>query len=101
MKGSLKALVVATAVIAPIVASAQTPAPATRAQVQADLRAVESVDYNPANVSNYYPSDIQAAEAKLAERPLASSVGSDTGGSSDAGYRVPHSRVKSSMTYSH
>ena len=101
MKGSLKALVIAATFAAPIVASAQTATPVTRAQVKAELRALESVGYNPSNVSNYYPADILAAEAKLSNRPDATSMGSDLAGSSASGYRAPSAHIKSNMTYSH
>jgi len=101
MKGSLKAIVIATTLAAPIIAFAQAATPLTRAQVQAQLSALRSVGYDPANVSNNYPADIQAAEAKLADRQAASSMGSDVGGSSASGYRPPVSRLKSDSTYSH
>jgi hypothetical protein len=58
---------VAATLAAPALAFAQSNAPVTRAQVRADLVAVEKAGYNPALASDpYYPSDIQAAEAKVA-----------------------------------
>ncbi|SAK44399.1 purine nucleoside phosphorylase [Caballeronia calidae] len=58
---------VAATLAAPAVAFAQSNGPVTRAQVRADLVAVEKAGYNPAAASDpYYPADIQAAEAKLA-----------------------------------
>jgi hypothetical protein len=59
-------LVVAT-LAAPAIAFAQSNGPVTRAQVRADLVAVEQAGYNPAIASDpYYPADIQAAEGKIA-----------------------------------
>ncbi|SPB13574.1 purine nucleoside phosphorylase [Caballeronia novacaledonica] len=58
---------VAATFAAPALAFAQSNGPVTRAQVRADLVAVEKAGYNPALASDpYYPSDIQAAEAKVA-----------------------------------
>ncbi|BCQ27350.1 DUF4148 domain-containing protein (plasmid) [Caballeronia sp. NK8] len=58
---------VAATLAAPALAFAQSNGPVTRAQVRADLVAVEKAGYNPAIASDaYYPADIQAAEAKVA-----------------------------------
>jgi hypothetical protein len=58
---------VAATLAAPALAFAQSNGTVTRAQVRADLVAVEKAGYNPAVASDpYYPSDIQAAEAKVA-----------------------------------
>jgi hypothetical protein len=46
---------------------AQTNAPATRAEVRADIVRVEKAGYNPSIVDNAkYPDEILAAEAKIA-----------------------------------
>jgi hypothetical protein len=59
--------IAASTLAAPALAFAQSNGPVTRAQVRADLVAVEKAGYNPALASDpYYPSDIQAAEAKIA-----------------------------------
>ncbi|SAL25959.1 purine nucleoside phosphorylase [Caballeronia cordobensis] len=58
---------VAASLAAPALAFAQSNGPVTRAQVRADLVAVEKAGYNPAVASDpYYPADIQKAEAKVA-----------------------------------
>ncbi|SAK71630.1 purine nucleoside phosphorylase [Caballeronia catudaia] len=58
---------VAATLAAPALAFAQSNGPVTRAQVRADLVAVEKAGYNPAIASDpYYPADIQKAEAKVA-----------------------------------
>ncbi|WP_321796925.1 DUF4148 domain-containing protein [Caballeronia sp. J97] len=63
----LSLTLVAAALAAPALAFAQSNGPVTRAQVRADLVAVEHAGYNPALASDpYYPSDIQAAEARVA-----------------------------------
>ncbi|WP_082721789.1 MULTISPECIES: DUF4148 domain-containing protein [unclassified Burkholderia] len=52
---------------APALSFAQSATPLTRAQVRADLVRVERAGYNPATGNDpQYPSDIQAAEAKVA-----------------------------------
>lgn len=57
----------ATTLAAPAFAFAQSNGPVTRAEVRADLVAVEKAGYNPALASDpNYPSDIQAAEARIA-----------------------------------
>ncbi|SIO48511.1 protein of unknown function [Burkholderia sp. GAS332] len=73
--------------------------PLTRAQVRADLIRLQQAGYNPsANDDATYPTDIQAAEAKVAaqnaEQQAATSqrqnsdsgMGTETKGTSDAGH---------------
>ncbi|NPT44430.1 DUF4148 domain-containing protein [Paraburkholderia sp. 1N] len=82
----------ACALAGPLTGFAQSsPAPLTRAQVQAELMRLEQAGYNPsAGDEGDYPADILAAEAKVAaedaQRLAAGSVGG-TGqtGSSQAG----------------
>ena len=59
------ALAVAT-LGAPVLSFAQSNAPLTRAEVRADLVRVEQAGYTPGANDINYPSDIQAAEAKIA-----------------------------------
>ncbi len=59
------ALAVAT-LGAPVLSFAQSNAPLTRAEVRADLVRVEQAGYIPGADDINYPSDIQAAEAKIA-----------------------------------
>ncbi|MDR5782652.1 DUF4148 domain-containing protein [Caballeronia sp. LZ065] len=57
----------AATLAAPAFAFAQSNGPVTRAEVRADLVAVEQAGYQPALASDAdYPSDIQAAEARVA-----------------------------------
>ncbi|WP_027210778.1 DUF4148 domain-containing protein [Burkholderia sp. WSM2232] len=60
------ALVIGT-LAAPTLSFAQCTTPLTRAQVRADLIRVEQAGYNPSTGNDVqYPTDIQAAEAKVA-----------------------------------
>ena len=89
MKALVKAVLIACALSASTFAFAQTAnAPVTRAEVQADLVRVEQAGYRPAAKDPYYPSDIQAADAKVAaqgQMPEAASVGGVPTGASQAG----------------
>jgi len=49
-------------------ASAQSNQPVTRAQVKAELVQLENAGYHPNEKDNYYPSKLQAAEAKIAQQ---------------------------------
>ncbi|WP_081067892.1 DUF4148 domain-containing protein [Burkholderia territorii] len=66
--------IVAGTLTAPALSFAQSATPLTRAQVRADLISVERAGYDPARGNDpHYPSDIQAAEAKVAARKQATS----------------------------
>ncbi|MFL9875661.1 DUF4148 domain-containing protein [Paraburkholderia megapolitana] len=87
-------LVAATALAFPIASHAQeTSSGLTRAQVRADLVQIEKAGYRPGQNDRYYPTDIQAAEAKLAATN-GTSVNTDSGvggvasGTSDSSARV-------------
>ncbi|MEA3119976.1 MAG: hypothetical protein QOI13_3246 [Paraburkholderia sp.] len=93
MKSLIKAALVSCALAAPIFAFAQTSAqanngPLTRAEVRADLVRVEQAGYRPTLNDIHYPSDIQAAEAKVAssnEALSSSSVGGANAGGETGG----------------
>ncbi|KVN63657.1 hypothetical protein WM03_01380 [Burkholderia ubonensis] len=77
MKHPIGLLIVA-ALFAGDAASAQTPAPLTRAQVLEELYQLEAVGYDPsAGDQGTYPADIQAAEAKIAAQRAAGSAAAD------------------------
>jgi hypothetical protein len=65
----MKALLCTTlalALAAPVMSFAQTTdEPVTRAQVRADLVQLENAGWRPNSQDAYYPSDIQAAEARV------------------------------------
>jgi hypothetical protein len=65
----MKALICTTLALvlaAPAISFAQTTdQPVTRAQVRADLVQLENAGWRPNSQDAYYPSDIQAAEARV------------------------------------
>jgi hypothetical protein len=94
----LASLVIAVGALAsPILSFAQSSAPVTRAEVRADLIAVEKAGYDP-SISNdaNYPAGIQAAETKVAEQDnqqlTNNAVGGTTmnGSSAAGGHRHLH-----------
>jgi hypothetical protein len=105
MKTLVSAIAVAAALAAPVLSFAQqSDAPVTRAQVRAELVQLEKAGYNP-NISDpSYPSNIQAAQARVNTQTLAqtstqsSDYGSVANGSSQAG-RVNAAQPRSMSTY--
>jgi len=79
---TLKLLMAAAVVAVPALSFAQSvqsaTAPITRAEVRADLIAVEKAGYQPGRNDDDYPVDIQRAEAKVAAeqgiKPVAAPV---------------------------
>jgi hypothetical protein len=93
MKSLIHAVVAAAVVSVPVVSFAQSDAPLTRAQVQAELAQLVQAGYNPANANTVdYPGNIQAT--------VAGGAGQDTGygpavsGSSQAGRPTSTSGMK-------
>ncbi|WP_338927438.1 DUF4148 domain-containing protein (plasmid) [Mycetohabitans endofungorum] len=82
MKSMFYATVAASVLAAPITSFAQSNAPLTRAQVQAELVQLEKAGYQSGLASPYYPADIQAAEARLSAQQTSSAGGLATGVSS-------------------
>lgn len=70
---------------APILSFAQSNAPLTRAEVRADLVRVERAGYMPGTNDINYPSDIQAAEAKIAAQNDQQIANHGVGGVADNG----------------
>jgi hypothetical protein len=71
MKSLIFAIPAAAVFAAPVVSFAQSTGPVTRAQVQAELAALEQVGYDPSRGEDvHYPDDIQAALARLAAREV-------------------------------
>jgi Domain of unknown function (DUF4148) len=90
IKALLPAVVLASALAAPVVSFAQqSNGPVTRAQVRAELVQLEKAGWRPAmNMGNSpdYPAGIQAAEARVAaENGATSGVGGVVSGSSASG----------------
>jgi hypothetical protein len=78
----MKALICTTLALvlaAPAVSFAQTTdQPVTRAQVRADLIQLENAGWRPNSQDAYYPSDIQAAEARVHSGEVTSGYGGTT-----------------------
>jgi Domain of unknown function (DUF4148) len=90
MKALVHAAIIAVAIAVPALSFAQSSnAPVTRAQVRAQLAAVEEAGYRPGGDDPTYPADIQAAEARVAaqssDAAKASYGGMTTPGSSQSG----------------
>ncbi|HXZ10152.1 MAG TPA: DUF4148 domain-containing protein [Paraburkholderia sp.] len=87
MKSLINAVAIAVVLAAPVASFAQSTQPVTRAEVKAQLVALEKAGYNPAFVNDAaYPGDIQAAEARVAAQNSATTgVGGAVSGSSGSG----------------
>jgi hypothetical protein len=91
-KSLVHAVIVVSALAAPVVSFAQSNAPVTRAEVRAQLVQLEKAGYDPAHNDPEYPADIQAAEARVAAENAAATAnagtrgyGPGTGGTSQSG----------------
>lgn len=85
-----RSIALAAMLVVPAISFAQSNNSVTRAQVRADLVNLEAAGYNPANAGGpNYPSDLQAAEMKVAmqagQANPASSVGGMPGNGTSAG----------------
>ncbi|HEY2023552.1 DUF4148 domain-containing protein [Paraburkholderia sp.] len=88
MKALIYAALVASALAAPAVSFAQdATAPATRAEVRADLIRLEQAGYRPSAKDVHYPANLQAAEARIQGQDLSSTAlgGVSINGSSQSG----------------
>lgn len=88
MKSLIQAAVIATLVAAPALSFAQSDAPVSRAQVKAEL--AQFVQANPHTAFGkdpYYPDNVQATEARIAEQNgnASASYGGTVAGSSASG----------------
>ncbi|MDR5751308.1 MULTISPECIES: DUF4148 domain-containing protein [unclassified Caballeronia] len=104
---SLQAVVIVAVLATPLASFAQqSNAPVTRAQVRAELVQLEKAGYNPAKRDNTtYPSDVQAAEARIAAgnpstQAATQGVGGVTSGATQSGHRTSGSTASRSM-YGH
>jgi hypothetical protein len=88
-KALVPAVIIASALAAPTYAFAQSNAPVTRGQVEAELAQLERAGYNPASDQTQYPSNIQAAEQRVAAQneTANTSYGPSTSGTSASGAR--------------
>jgi hypothetical protein len=91
MKSLIQAVVVAAVLALPVASFAQSNQPLTRAEVKAQLVEIEAAGYNPAVGDDpHYPTDIQAAEARVAAKHSATTGygGVADGSSSNSGSAV-------------
>ncbi|WP_175769532.1 DUF4148 domain-containing protein [Burkholderia cenocepacia] len=97
MKSLVQAVVVAAALVAPVVSFAQSGSTITRAQVRAELVQLQQAGYNTARSEDpHYPEAIQAATARIAEQQRsalaqgadASGYGAQAQGASASGSRA-------------
>jgi hypothetical protein len=84
---ALRLIAVAAVLATPLASVAQSNAPMTRDSVRAELAELLKAGYNPAGDQTRYPSNIQAAEARLhPQDPMAAtSYGPASAGMSEAG----------------
>lgn len=91
MKSLIVAALAGTVLAVPALSFAQqSEQPVTRAQVRAELVQLEKAGYRPGLSSLYYPDDLQAAKARVAEQNAAeqaTAYGASTTGSTQAGNR--------------
>ena len=86
MNPIIKAVAIATVLVAPVASFAQSNQPVTRAEVRSQLVQLENAGYKPWANEADYPVDLQAAEARVAaESNSTSSVGGAVNGTSEAG----------------
>ena len=73
----------------PAVTATQANPSLTRAEVRAQLVAIEQAGYQPyRGTDNSYPSDVQAAQARISAQADTSGYGAATQGTSQAGQPV-------------
>jgi hypothetical protein len=110
-KLTLLALTLSAVVISTSTFAQSASVPLTRAQVRADLIRLEQAGYNPsASDDATYPTDIQAAEAKVAAQPAEQQaatpeqqksdggMGAEMKGTSDSGHKKQDTRPSNPST---
>lgn len=86
MKSLIQAAAVAALLALPVASFAQSNAPVTRAEVNAQLVQLEKAGYSPAADHTQYPAGIQAAEARIDQQDAASrSYGGVADGTTQSG----------------
>lgn len=106
MKSLIQAVVIAAALAAPVASFAQSNQPVTRAQVRSELIQLEQAGYQPGRADPYYPADIQAAQARVAEQngtaqAAQSGYGGVVSGSSQGGHPVALDNGPKSIYFGH
>jgi hypothetical protein len=75
MKSLVQAVAVAAVLSIPAVSFAQSNQPLTRAEVKAQLVQIEKAGYEPGRDDRSYPTDVLAAEARIASQNSAAASG--------------------------
>ena len=106
MKSLIQAVVIAAALAAPVASFAQSNQPVTRTQVRSELIQLEQAGYQPGRADPYYPADIQAAQARVAEQngtaqAAQSGYGGVVSGSSQGGHPVALDNGPKSTYFGH
>src|SRR5471032_962736 len=102
MKSLICAVFAAAVLATPTLSFAQTTnAPVTRADVKADLVLVEQAGYRPASNDLNYPSDIQAAEARIHNASTADTSYGGLPNEAAFGSKSPVAEVQNQPLYSH
>jgi hypothetical protein len=84
MKTLIKTVAVAALFALPIASFAQTTAPVSRAEVEAQLTQLENAGYNPVGDKAHYPANLEAAQARL-DAQHANGYGGVADGTSQSG----------------
>lgn len=91
--------VVVVVATAPVVSFAQERAPVTRAKLKSEIAQLEKFGYSPTDSNIDYPSNLQAAEARIGEAErtaVTTTYGGEVAGTSAAGSHASTSgRMKS------
>ena len=101
MKSFGQFVVVAALVSAPLAAFAQNSQPVTRAQVREELVQLQNAGYSPLGDRNSYPTQIQAAEARLAAQQPAASQENGYGGAATGVSQTGVRGNANGITFSH
>ncbi|REE22005.1 uncharacterized protein DUF4148 [Paraburkholderia sp. BL27I4N3] len=89
MKSVVIAVAAASALSIPLATFSQTDPAPTRAQVRAELQQLEQAGYDPAKGEDpSYPSDIQAAEARISSQSPTAYGGVSPGSSASGSHAV-------------
>jgi uncharacterized membrane protein len=97
-KSLMQAIVIAVAITAPIVASAQESPPVMRAQVKGEIAQLEKFGYSPAGSDIDYPSSLMAAESRVGAQDSSATTtayGGKVTGSIEVGSRAAAAHTKS------
>ena len=101
MKSLGQFVVVAALISAPLMAFAQSSQPVTRAQVREELAQLHNAGYSPLGDRNSYPTQIQAAVARLAAQQPASTQESGYGGTANGVSQTGVRGDANGITFSH